>query len=568
VPYREVVGRRLVAVVLGMAVVLASLTSCGTSGDRAASLAASTDGDDAGMPPQRGGHLVSAIETDPNGLDPTRNAFDPVGIQLANALYDPMAAFDAAGTAQPYLARAIEPVEGYGFSAWRIFLRPGVRFQSGRPLDAEAVRTFMDAVRGEYVEPATGQKRSSITQDAARYISGIDVVAPDQVLVRMRRAWATFPALLTGQGGYVVSPGQIDDPEGHSHPDGTGPFRLGSWELGTRFVLARNADYWRVGLPYLDGVDFVVEADGAERIAGLQRGAVDLMSVGYATDVGRLDDIVRDERERGGPARIRLERDPGSSEAISIMLNTARAPLDSDIVRQALAYATDVETLARDNGWSPDRLIDGPFPPASRWYVPTDMPRFDPGKARLLVDEYKRREGVDDVSFELLGAYEPRMLQELAEQWAQVGIHARVTMTDFRRAVPLAVGGLYDALQFRYFSAVDPDILYHFWTSETSRPVGELSLNFSRFATPAIDAALARGRSTDDEAVRREAYATVQREFARYVPYVWLFRTEWVVARRARVHAARNVTLPDGAAALPFDTGTYRLTQTWVSSAS
>ena len=49
------------------------------------------------------------------------------------------------------------------------------------------------------------------------------------------------------------------------------------------------------------------------------------------------------------------------------------------------------------------------------------------------------------------------------------------------------------------------------------------------------------------------------------MPYVWLFRTEWVVARTDRVHNARNVTLPDGRVALAFDNGTYRLTETWVS---
>jgi peptide/nickel transport system substrate-binding protein len=419
---------------------------------------------------------------------------------------------------------------------------------------------------GEHIDPLTGAKRASITQDAARFISGVEVTSPEEVLVRTRKPWSTLPALLAGQGGYVISPEQIDNPNGHSAPDGTGPFRLRSWEPGNRFKLVHNPDYWRPGLPYLDSVDFVVEADGPQRIGGLQRGTIDVVSAGYVSEVQMLDQIVAEGRERGGLNKIRVERDTGSSEALLIMLNTAKKPLDSTIVRQAIAYATDVDALARDNGWNPDRIVTGPFAPSSPWYVPTDMPRFDLDRARALVEEYKRTENVDDVSFELLGAYEPRMLQQLQEQWARAGLHARVAVTDFRRSVPLAVGGGYDAMQFRYFAAVDPDSLFHFWSSETKKPVGELSLNFTRFSTDTIDAALERGRSTTDPAVRHEAYATVQREFALYVPYIWLFRTEWVVARTARVHDAHNVSLPDGSPALPMDTGTHRLTETWVSA--
>jgi peptide/nickel transport system substrate-binding protein len=566
-PFRDAFSRHLIRA-LAVIVVLASAGSCGTgvggTTDRNGPVGG-TGGEEQALPPQRGGHLVYGIETDPNGLDPTRNALDPVGIQLANALYDPVAAFDASGVARPYLARLIEPVAGSNFMAWRIGLRPGVRFHSGKPLDGPAAKTFVDAIVGEHIDPGTGAPRPSITQDAADYVASSEVVAPDEIVIHMQRPWSTFPALLAGQGGYIISPDQINNPQGHSVPDGTGPFRLRSWQHGKGFNLVRNDDYWRDGLPYLDSVEFAIEPDGNQRISALQRGTFDVLSVGYVSEVKRLDELMASQ-SGDGPQRLRLDRDPGASESISVMLNTARKPFDSDLVRQAIAYATDVESLARDNGWSPDRVIIGPFEPSSRWYVPTSMPRFDLRKARQLIDEYKIREGVEHVSFELLGAKEPRLLQQLIEQWSRAGIEARISMTDFRSTVPRAVAGMYDAMLFRYFSAVDPDVLYSYWTSETRRGIGELSLNFPRFATESIDEALRRARATTDEAVRRESYATVQHEFARYVPYVWLFRSEWVIARSDRVHNARNVTLPDGTAALPFDTGTHRLTETWVSS--
>jgi peptide/nickel transport system substrate-binding protein len=563
----ESLPRRILPVVVAVVTlgVLASYCGSLSRGLDDERLTAWTEVDDSTLPPEHGGHLIYGIETDPNGLDPTRNAFDPVGIQVANAIYDPLAAFDATGTPQPYLAQAFEAVPGSNYLTWRIVLRPGVTFQSGRPVDAVAVKAYVEAVMGEYVEPQTGQKRGSIAQDAARYIASVQVVSNLEVVLQMRRPWATFPALMAGQGGYVISTEQLDNPNGHSEPDGTGPFRLRSWKIGERMQLVRNQAYWRTGLPYLNSLDFEVIVDGDARVGALERGSIDVVSAGYVQEVKALEDLARSQGEHGSSARIRLERDPGPSEGVFIMLNVLKKPLDSDLVRQALAYATDVEALARDNGWSRDRIITGPFAPSSPWYATTEMPRYNLAKARALVAEYKQETGAVDLSFELLGIHDPVMLRQLQEQWAAAGINVRVTMTDRRKSVVLAVGGAYEALEYRYFSAVDPDTLYHFWTTETSKPVGQLSVNFTRFGTDALDAALVKGRSTTEEGVRRDAYATVQREFARGVPFIWLFRSEWVVARSTRVHNARNVTLPDGREALPFDTGTHRLTETWVS---
>jgi peptide/nickel transport system substrate-binding protein len=551
-----------ISVTLG---VLALYCASLNRGVDAEGLIAQTEGDELTLPPEHGGHLVYGIETDPNGLDPTRNAWDPVGIQVANALYDPLAAFDSTGTPRPYLAEAIEPEPGSNYTSWRVKLRPGVTFQSGRPVDAVAVKSYVDAVTGERIDANTGLKRGSITQDAARYITATEVVGPLELVLQMRRPWATFPALLTGQGGYVISPEQLDDPDGHSAPDGAGPFLLRSWKIGERMQLVRNPSYWRSGLPYLDSVDFEVIVDGDARVGALERGTIDVVSAGYVQEVKAIDELARSQQEHGTSAQIRIERDQGPSEAIMIMLNVLKKPLDNPLVRGALAYATNVEALARDNGWNTNRMITGPFASTSPWYTPTEMPRYNLAKARALVAEYKQETGASEISFELQGIHQPAMLRQLQEQWAAAGITVRVTMTDFRKAVPISVGGSYDALQFRYFSFVDPDSLYHFFTTETSRPVGQISLNFTRFGNDTMDDAMVKGRSTTDPVVRRAAYATLQRQLAEHLPYIWLFRSEWVVARSARVHNARNVTLPDGTKALPFDTGTHRLTETWVS---
>ena len=120
-------GRRsihLIAVFGAVAVAAGILSSCSI-------VMGSTNADPGAVAPvverpRVGGRLVFGLEADPNGLDPTRNAWDPSGLQLANALYDPIAAIDDKGVARPYLVESFTPSPDY--LTWTFKLRPGVQF--------------------------------------------------------------------------------------------------------------------------------------------------------------------------------------------------------------------------------------------------------------------------------------------------------------------------------------------------------------------------------------------------------------------------------------------------------
>ncbi len=494
--------------------------------------------------PSPGGKIVYGIEADPNGLDPTRNAWDPSGLLVANAIFDTITAFDANGVAQPYLAKSLD--HSADFTDWTIHLREGVTFHDGEPLNADAGVKMLKAIQA-----------SAITGPPAQYIDTVTKVDDLSYVAHMKQPWASFPAILTGQGGYVVAPKQLDDPEGSSHPIGTGPFRIKAWDVGKQVSVARNPSYWRKGLPYLDNVDFKVIEDGSDRVTQLQNGSVDLIHASNISETSQLDALPKD-------GRIVVNHDPGATEATFVMLNTAKAPLDDVRVRQAIAYGTDLQALADRNGWPKDRLTDSPFAPDSPWYAKVAFPRADLAKAKELVASYEKDKG--PISFELAGPFEISLLQQLSDQWAQAGIKTTVSVVEFKKNVILAVGGNFDALLFRYFAAPDPDVVWHFWSSKTIAPLGSISLNFAHLGDDQIDEGLTAGRASADPAVRKAAYAKVQQRFADLVPYVWLYRTDWVIATSDKVHDALNVTLPDGSPAMPYAAGVHRLAETWIST--
>src|SRR4051812_20110735 len=122
---------RLMALALAL-----TLTAAACGGDKksagSSDTTAPTSEKDAGKP-QPGGELTYAIEADASGgyCLPTAQ-LAAGGIQVANAIYDPLFAFDKNFKPQPYLAESgtFDPT----YNALTVKLRPGLKFSDGTDL--------------------------------------------------------------------------------------------------------------------------------------------------------------------------------------------------------------------------------------------------------------------------------------------------------------------------------------------------------------------------------------------------------------------------------------------------
>src|SRR5262249_30860406 len=115
---------------------------------------------------------------------------------------------------------------------------------------------------------------------------------------------------------------------------GTGPFKFVSLRDNDRFIAARNDNYWRPGLPYLDGVNIAIITDTATGVRSVNAGENDL-----ASTVGLQPKIVG---ERSGKLAFIATRVRGM---FGIYLNYGRPPLDDKRIRQALNYAIDRDAV-------------------------------------------------------------------------------------------------------------------------------------------------------------------------------------------------------------------------------
>src|SRR5258708_1183411 len=131
-----------------------------------------------------------------------------------------------------------------------------------------------------------------------------------------------------------------------SHPIGTGPFKFVEYRPGQDIKLARNADYWKPGLPYLDGVEYTIIPNRSTAILGFIAGKFD-MTFPYEVTIPLLKAI--QTQLPNAICEIGM-----ASESIGVLVNRTVAPFDDADVRRAIALTLDrksfVDILGQGEG--------------------------------------------------------------------------------------------------------------------------------------------------------------------------------------------------------------------------
>ena len=500
--------------------------------------------------PKTGGSVKFAIEAESDGFNPTSNRWAISGYMVGNAVFDPLTAYDATGKAQPYLAKTFTPSSD--FKSWTVDLRSGVNFSDGTPVDATAVKLSLDTV-----------KASALTGAALANISAITVVSPTQLTITTTDPWASLPAILTTQVGFIAAPAQLkaEGAAASRQPIGSGPFIQKEWIPDNHWAGTKNANYWRTDasgtkLPYLDSVEFRTIVDPQNRVNALLSGDVQMI---HTTDWPAINKL-QSEAKSG---KIQFVADPTETEESMIMFNTSKAPEDDVRVREGLKLCTDPAAIMVINDTPADRAADSQFTKDSPWYSDSGFKTNDPAAGKALLDQVKAEKGPITIS---LGTTpvpaNTNTTALIKQQWEACGVTVNTTTSEQSKFVTDAVTGNYQANLWRQFAASDPDGDYVWWTGKNA--TGGLTLNIARLKDAQIDAALDKARASNDPAVRKQAYADLQTRQTQLVPYIWLSHTQWAIGAANNVRNIVNQTLPDGQPALPFQRGEVRLTQTWV----
>src|SRR3990172_8726536 len=358
-------------------------------------------------------------------------------------------------------------------------LRRDVRFHDGRPLTSADVKFTFDSI-------LTGAV-STVKRISIRLVRAVEAPDAYTVVFRLSEPYASFlwdiarPAL-------AIVPANADA-NFAAHPVGSGPFRFVSARQDEEVVIERNPDYFRTP-PTVERVRFRVVPEAIVRALELRKGTADI-------EVSSLTpDMVAVMRE--DPAVAVAER-PGTNYAY-VAINFNDPVLAHREVRQALAYATDRESIVRHLFHGQARLAEGPLPPDSWAYQPdVKSYAYDPARAEQLLDTagFPRRLELSGmrVRLELKTSTEEiaRLLGAvLQEQWRRVGVDLQLRSLEMATFLADIGRGSFQLYTLRWIGANnDPAIFELVFSSRNMPPAGR---NRGHYRNARLDALLDQAR--------------------------------------------------------------------------
>ena len=355
----------------------------------------------------------------------------------------------------------------------------------------------------------------------------------------------------------------IANPNGSKQPVGTGPFKFSQWTPNDHFTATRNPHYWRAGMPYLDSISYYPIVDPESRAEALMAGTVNMM---------HTDDppVILDFRSNADYGYVDDSKNTlGEPDMNFIMVNMAVPPMNDIRVRQAMAMAISSKQYATVVDKGVNAPCDQPFVAGSKYYASdSGYPAYNPEQAKALVSQVARDTG-KPVAFTLTSTTSSAAVQAaqfLQNQLNAVGMQVQLSQVQQASEINDALGGKFQALEWRQFGAVDPDLNYLWWSPTEIFESIDLAPNFARNTDPVIETLLQQGRRSTNPAVRAQAYQQIAQRLNKDLPYIWNDRDTWAIVAQSHVQNFNNATTPSGAAAYGMIVGTIWTSQIWLDT--
>src|SRR5438094_2309109 len=278
-----------------------------------------------------GGVLRMPIGNSPASMsiheEATRIAVTPMMAVFNNlVLFDQHVAQNTFESIRPDLAESWSWDEDRTALTFR--LRTGVKWHDGAPFTAKDVKCTWDTLTGKSSEKLRVNPRKSWYRNLAE----ITVNGDDEVTFHLQRPQPSLLALLAS-GASPVYPCHVPPAEMRQHPIGTGPFKFLEFKPNEAIKLARNPNYWKEGLPYLDGIEYTTIPNRATTILAFVSGKIDMtfptnLTIPMVKEVASQAPWARCEVQPAGLAR-------------SLLINRTAPPFDNPDIRRALALSLD-----------------------------------------------------------------------------------------------------------------------------------------------------------------------------------------------------------------------------------
>jgi peptide/nickel transport system substrate-binding protein len=479
--------------------------------------------------PRYGGILNVALAGDPPSLDMHQESTFMVQIPLAS-VYNTLVQFDPHGYPNIIGDLAKSWTVSDDNLSYTFKLHEGVKFHDGTELTSADVKASWDRI----VFPPEGV----VSPRRSFYTVVKSIEAPDRstVIFHLHHPSPSFLSMAASPFAWILAKKHLDEDQQYyrSHSVGTGPFKLKNVMRGSVIELERNPNYWKKGLPYLDGIKYFIIRDSSARVTALRSGRVDVEFRGVTpTDVANIKGQLGDEV---------VVAYPKAMFHWGVAFNVDKKPFDDERVRKALTLAIDrydmAKTLAPLTGLE---TVGGLLHPDTPWALSNKELQELPGygedhqanlrEAKRLLAEAGYPDGFTTVltnrnvklPYIDLGVY-------VISSWKKIGVEAEHKLEESATWSKSRLTRDFELFMDPYGSTMvgDPDELMVRFTTDAMG-------NWGRFSEPVADALFEQQTMEVNPQKRIELVKEMQKAIlqkAWWIPTLWWTRAE---VRSARI---------------------------------
>ncbi|MEZ4728142.1 MAG: ABC transporter substrate-binding protein [Caldilineaceae bacterium] len=472
--------------------------------------AAPAAGSAAPAPSGPSGELVIVQGVDAESLDPHVTT-SGASKGMMWAMYDKLLEWAPDMTLIPGLATAWTVVDE---TTWEFTLRDEVYFHNGEKFGAAHVRDTVTRFKDPDLKNVYAAQLAPVTE--------VEVV--DDLTVRMKTA-APFALLGEVLASYceilprAILDGEVDPAQ---QAIGTGPYQFVEWTPGESMVMEAVEQPHFTGQPLLQRLIWRPVAEGATRVVELKTGEAHLITP--------VDPVQTAELEADAATEVVSFRQLSSQ---IIVLNSLQVEALQDVrVRQALNYATDVDTIIKTVMQGAAYRLAGPFGPGIPGHDPDLQPYpYDPEKAKALLAEAGYADGFDLTLMSPNGRYLNDKLasEAIAGMWSEVGVRATVQVMDWSPFVEGVLGKTHDAFFFQQVGVLlDATVSINFHS-------GRQGAAWQGYDNAEANQIIDDAPKTMDVAARNDLYKRLGQLIYEECPWVFLWNQQGLFGVRQEV---------------------------------
>lgn len=411
----------------------------------------------------------------------THNNLNDNGMRINMAIYDPLVRMDnTTYEIKPCIAESWTMSDTGTEYTFKI--KQGVKFTDGSDMQISDVVFSLQR----------GMEMPMAVPSFAR-VTGVEAVGEDSVKVILDGPYPEFLFAMALPTAGILSEKAVTDlgDDFAKNPVTTGPYKVKEWKVGEKVLMEANENYHMGPVP-IKNVEYRVIADQNSAVISLESGDIDAYVSVPQSSFKRIEEN----------AELTLHKGQGFSFNY-IQLNCDRAPFNNVKARQAMAYATDKESILYGILDGDGQVIDTFALPEYLGYT-DQVPKYayDLDQAKALFDEAGVTEGTA-LDIIIYTDRSSKMAQVVQNSLAEIGIKGNIQQMERSAFDDAALSGSFDIiLDGATFTAptIDEALFSAIHSSQME------IRNYSNYNNPAVDKLLDDARVTLDEGERAKLY--------------------------------------------------------------